>query len=803
MRKLLIILFFLLATYFQVSGQGTRTFANYWQSLIELSSPENSDEFLVLDGSTVKTISYVNTIQQLLDSLDVHRDSITVHRSVLTDLLDSISVLRLLIDPTTEEDDTENLGVTSFVVYNSFKSRLYFSENEAQTLTTNGWSLSADSGSVVVVFVDGTNNYFTLSRDIEYGENVTVYYSPAAGETTDAAGNELDSLSASVTNNVVQAAVSVSYTDTIEAEDYTGSYLYHQTVGDSILKIIERDGWVKWNGDFGNTDTLILYYSKYNVDRDFEIRLNNSSGTLLYSGELNYTGGWDTYQYDTLVLNEAIDGNKDIFILAKDYDPMRLDRIIFNVDTTDAAPGSEPSGSGLISQINTLLGKGLNAHNLVEMGVNTAEPTWNLDYYDTIADAGFNSLRICFYGFQDNGSPNYTIPTYILENMKEIFDSTISAGMIPILDHHTAENWFDNWSSTKLDRWLSYWYQWANYFKDYPIDELVFELANEPRTISASQWNSIASQLVDTIRAADVDRPIMITPINTWDLSSLNDLTMPSDTMMILSIHYYKPNWLSWQGWPWGSSKYLEAPGSSWYPIEPLITEITTELDTIVNYAATNNVPVNIGEWGIVTQADYGNRERYMNFMSRYFETKGWSWHLWEFNDWFGVYKDGIGWQTGLRDALISDAYPDTMTYSDSIVYEADFSSTTDGWTENADITLSVSNDSLVCVVNSATGTPNESIVYSPVFGLTKNKTYKITYVISHNGTKAFMADKLGSDYAWHNIYNLDGTEYTRVTSFVHAYDTDSSAKMGFLLGSSTGTFYVEEFKIEEIYNIQ
>lgn len=119
--------------------------------------------------------------------------------------------------------------LSSAVVQHLTPSVLNLSFNEATTITTTGWTLSASGGAVTVSSVasgSGTSApTLQLSRSIATGETVTVSYDPALGATTDASGNELSNISGqSVTNNVLSAPTVLltdGFTDgTIDADKW-------------------------------------------------------------------------------------------------------------------------------------------------------------------------------------------------------------------------------------------------------------------------------------------------------------------------------------------------------------------------------------------------------------------------------------------------------------------------------------------------------------------------------------------------------------------------------------------------------
>ena len=76
--------------------------------------------------------------------------------------------------------------------------------------------------------------------------------------------------------------------------------------------------------------------------------------------------------------------------------------------------------------------------------------------------------------------------------------------------------------------------------------------------------------------------------------------------------------------------------------------------DAINSWAATNNVPVYLGEFGAYSKADIDSRERWTAFVAREAERRNFSWAYWEFCSGFGAY-DSVGkkWNEQLLRALL------------------------------------------------------------------------------------------------------------------------------------------------------
>ena len=105
--------------------------------------------------------------------------------------------LNLLLDKTKP-------SFVSGVIANSAKNELVVTFNDVITLSNdNGFSVGGTSGSINGVSGSGSNTLtFTLTGDVISSDVITLDYNSGSGNATDAVGNDLNSFSSGITNNV-------------------------------------------------------------------------------------------------------------------------------------------------------------------------------------------------------------------------------------------------------------------------------------------------------------------------------------------------------------------------------------------------------------------------------------------------------------------------------------------------------------------------------------------------------------------------------------------------------------------------
>ena len=213
--------------------------------------------------------------------------------------------------------------------------------------------------------------------------------------------------------------------------------------------------------------------------------------------------------------------------------------------------------------MNDALGIGVNLGNALEA---PREGEWGVtlraEYFELIADAGFAHVRvpIKFSAYADDGAP-YTIPevdptvvnaSSLWERVDWVIAQAEANGLYVILDLHHYDELHDD-PAAHRDRFLAIWDQVATRYADAgPL--VLFELLNEPNAAFDADrqlLNDLLSDALAVVRATNPIRPVLVGPGAFNGIGALNDLVLPADPNLIVSVHFYDPFPFTHQGAEW------------------------------------------------------------------------------------------------------------------------------------------------------------------------------------------------------------------------------------------------------------
>jgi endoglucanase len=454
--------------------------------------------------------------------------------------------------------------------------------------------------------------------------------------------------------------------------------------------------------------------------------------------------------------------------------------------------------------VNNLLGAGVNGYLII---VNNL-CVWPDSYFTGLKAAGFSSVRIVW----EENLYNY-VNSEILTTLSDVVDKCISADLIPVLDYHYTQ--FYSYTAEKGELFVNNWAAIAYHFRTYPYDRLVFDLVNEPNSSSpafmtASTWNTLADNAVEAIRNNDADRVIMVSPMFWGHIEGLSTFVLPNYDNLILSIHYYKPDWMVFQGCPYSGGMNGEATvGTHWRNIQPMIDNLEAEWQPVFDFqVANNNIPVNIGEYGTTIWADLDNRIKYFTLLTRWWESKGFSHMVWNYDFDFGImqnpYIDPDNQRVffpGITEAITSDEL-NLDTYTPTTILEDNFTSI-GSWstymTGGGIVSISVSGGELVINASATDYISLNARVYTPTFNLYKDSIYRVTYTGHTTSGTRYLAHKYSGSHDWYDIYDLGTTPETFVETYIMPTATQYNTRLEFLVGSSTGIVHLNNFKLEKL----
>ncbi|WP_307795313.1 cellulase family glycosylhydrolase [Actinacidiphila acididurans] len=191
----------------------------------------------------------------------------------------------------------------------------------------------------------------------------------------------------------------------------------------------------------------------------------------------------------------------------------------------------------------------------------------------------FNFLRIpvTWYPHLTSGAPNYTIDPAFLGRLKQVVDWAIADGMyVDVNMHHDGGG--DQWlipSAARMPQvepeFNAIWKQVAGYFAGYD-QHLLFEAMNEPQDANggnrygggtSDNWgaiNTLNRDFVNDVRAVggnDATRWLLVVPYGANAQTGANNLVVPNDSHVAVSVHTYNPwafcsttapNYTTWDG---------------------------------------------------------------------------------------------------------------------------------------------------------------------------------------------------------------------------------------------------------------
>ena len=432
-------------------------------------------------------------------------------------------------------------------------------------------------------------------------------------------------------------------------------------------------------------DTTVVNPSPEN----FEISWPSSAGksyTIKRSNELGNLSGQPaghqaTPPTNTLIIDSS--ENSDYFI-----------QVVEDIDETNGERSAAYA-------MNKRLGKGNNF-----MASKIQFEHAYLSDFVLLRESGFDHCRIGsnlykFYGDGSGDESNASNYEIYKAALKTAVDFALEAGLNAIVNpvHHWAndDDLNDNGVSYRYRftgspsdyiKYNAIWLDIANEFKDYPVDQVVFELMNEPHreyVISdviengLTQVRSIPENEKRIVLIAGAYGRLDGEPINgglstrealidAFD-SDLFNAAVVNDPYLIGTFHYYDPRPFTRQGNTTPGEDGVEGnPGERWGTQSAHYQDVIDAfdaVDTANNSWASRNgtiaLPIYQGEFGVDNAVDdYGNndRKKWLSWVRMQCEKRGYSWCHWH------MYNN---------DSNAKGLGPfDTSTLSDSVYFDFD-----------------------------------------------------------------------------------------------------------------------------------
>lgn len=313
-------------------------------------------------------------------------------------------------------------------------------------------------------------------------------------------------------------------------------------------------------------------------------------------------------------------------------------------------------------------------HNKEFRGFNINPWTYNPELDEILEKTGANIFRLSFTGGavlmkKTDSSGSTTNPDGVFafnevgfSALNRVLNWAETNNVKIIIDPHTVPGFESDYTTSPEDdfwkdpRWrkhlIKLWVEIIDRVGNRGDVIAGYDLLNEPQIpdpnicIYGNQWNEMVEILVDTIRKKGDFHPIIVQPagiaigyncnssggsytlLSRWD--ALNQLELPNDNNLVVSVHNYTPLEFTHQGvqsyWPAG----VRYPSSAWD-----FNRMNNQLQLLRNYKP--HVPKLIGEFS-VSRAAGPDGDVFLNDFLKMVEAEGWSWvyHAWDkpSNEW-------------------------------------------------------------------------------------------------------------------------------------------------------------------------
>lgn len=326
-----------------------------------------------------------------------------------------------------------------------------------------------------------------------------------------------------------------------------------------------------------------------------------------------------------------------------------------------AARAAEPARASATADAfeqNRRLGRGVNIIGYDPLWRDRSKARFQAEHFKLIREAGFNHVRINLHPYRDaRPDSQHKVASAWLEAMDWAVDQALAQKLMVILDFHEFTAMAKD-PLGKKERYLAIWSQIAERCNGRP-GEVLFELLNEPnRELTPELWNQFLREALGVVRRANPSRTVIVGPGSWNNISQLDKLDLPEDDRnLIVTVHYYSPMEFTHQGAGWTDHK--DKSGIAWKATPEECEAVGRDFDKARRWSEAHRRPIYLGEFGAYDKAPMDSRVRYVSFVAREAEKRGWSWGYWQFDGDFILYDiPGKRWIEPIRDALIPRTRP-------------------------------------------------------------------------------------------------------------------------------------------------
>jgi endoglucanase len=242
-----------------------------------------------------------------------------------------------------------------------------------------------------------------------------------------------------------------------------------------------------------------------------------------------------------------------------------------------------------------------------------------------------------------------------------------------IIDMHILRSHYFNaavrplWTDTAEQvKFVERWMDLSDELKQYPLDQVAYELLNEAVADDPKDWNRLIAKAMKALREREPQRTIVIGSNRFQDPGTFPDLKIPeNDSNIILSFHFYTPFALTHYKASWTAIKTYDGPvkypgqvvdstdlagypdslrvtmkwASGYYTADTLEKRMQLPLE----YARKYNLPLYCGEYGCLVTVPRESRLAWYSDMIAIFDKNNIASANWDYKAEFGIYHPENG----------------------------------------------------------------------------------------------------------------------------------------------------------------
>jgi endoglucanase len=278
-------------------------------------------------------------------------------------------------------------------------------------------------------------------------------------------------------------------------------------------------------------------------------------------------------------------------------------------------------------------------------------PDFRLEDLARIRAAGFDGIRLPVRWDNYTGpAPTFVINETRFARVQQVVDSALAADLKVVLDIHHDEP-LNAAPEAQRARFIATWRQIAARFRGYP-PVLIFEVLNEPNgdTMPAAVTNRLNRDAMAVIRREHPNRLVILTGPRWNTLEALDQVAIPDDPNVAITVHYYDPFDFTHEG-----ASFITPPPTfprAWGNRSDLET-VRADMRKAAEIGASKGVPVLLGEFGVYGGIEIGQRVLWTRAVREAAEDVGLGWCHWDYQAAFPVYdREQERWIAPMVDAL-------------------------------------------------------------------------------------------------------------------------------------------------------